>query len=214
MVHWRHVFFVVAAAVLAAEVSADPETVEGMYLEKRGDDTALKRLKERRHKPGEGDNRVDPMQARPSVPAFRQGHMGSSGGAARAFQGVLGKQNLPKVPKGTVSSWLQQVQQRQRQRQLQQKQGRIPGSKFQPKGQYQAPIARRQESLTYSPPLGTSIKERGLLMSTASPEIISRVDLPSTTTGNFTYSATYVVCFFVLELQPSKVCSIEYKTSF
>ena len=153
----RHVFFFAAAAlVLAAGVAADPETVEGMYLEKRGDEAALKRLKER---PRADGDRVAPQQARPSVPAFRQGHVGS-GGAARAFQGVLGKESMPM---GTVPSWMQQLQQRQRQLQQQ-------------RGPYPSPVGWRHESLTYSPPLGTSLKERGLetASSTASPGIISQ----------------------------------------
>ena len=73
----RHVaaplaLFVVAAVatgVLVGEAVADPETVEGMYLEKRGDEAVLKRQKGPLALPEDEEDKARPPLARPTSPA-------------------------------------------------------------------------------------------------------------------------------------------------
>ena len=97
------------------EAAADPETVEGMYLEKRGDEAVLKRQKGPLALPEDEEDKARPPVARPTSPAFKQGHLGfkSSSSRGRAFGAVLGKH------KGNAPNWLQQLRQRQRQAQAQ-----------------------------------------------------------------------------------------------
>ena len=189
----RHVLFIVAAAVTVSEVVADPETVEGMYLEKRGDEAILKRQKGPLALPDE--DQVRPPQARPSSPAFQQGHLGfksSSGGRVRAFGAVLGNQKLTQQdsPKGNVPNWLQQLRQKQRQAQAEiPPQGTIAPNAFQAEQQQRGPYpvlrsSGRQERFTSLSPQGTSAAESNLMVAaTTLSKIISEANRPLMTTA-------------------------------
>lgn len=191
----RHVapfalFIVVATAVMVSEVVADPETVEGMYLEKRGDEAILKRQKGR---PLPDEDKVQPHpQVRQSSPAFKQGHLGfKSSSSGKAFGAVLGKQTLSRqhsLPKGNVPGWLQQLRQKQRQVQAEIPQPSDNRAERQQRGPY--PVLKssgRQESFTSSPPQGTSsVAESSLMIaaSTTSSKIISEANRPLSTAAD------------------------------
>ena len=183
----------VIAALAVSEVVADPETVEGMYLEKRGDEAILKRQKGPLALPDE--DKAQPPQARPSSPAFKQGHLGfksssTSGGRARAFGAVLGKQKVFRQdsPQGNAPNWLQQLRQKQRQPQAgipPQGAGVRNPIQQQQSGPY--PVMRSdggQESSTSFTPKRTSAAGSDIrLAATTSSKIISDTNRPLMTTA-------------------------------